>query len=610
MEVDYSKFGLKCGIEIHQQLNTKKLFCNCPSRLRDDEPHFVVKRKLRAVAGETGEVDIAAQHETSIGKKFEYEGYSDTTCLIEFDEAPPNPLNKNALNAALQTTLVLNAHPIDEIQVMRKTVVDGSNTTGFQRTALVSQDGFIDTSEGRVSIESICIEEEAARKIKDEDGTVAWRLDRLGIPLIEIATGPDITTPEQCKEVAESIGMILRSTGKVKRGIGTIRQDVNISIKNGNRVEIKGVQDLRLLPHIIETEIIRQQNLLEIKSMLEERNAVKTEMDIKDVTALFKKTQCSILQKSIEKNGKVLVMPVPFFRGLLKKEMQKGKRFGTELSDHAKKYGVGGLFHSDENLFNYGFSKEEIIEIAKKIGIGKGDAFILIADKEDKAMPAMDAVKKRVIASFEGVTKEVRHANHDGTTTYMRPMPGSARMYPETDVVPVKANIDEINLPELITEKIERFEKEYSLNHDLAKMAAYSEKSAEFENFVNKFENTKPAFIAETFLAGERSLSRKYNREITVPDEIFESIFEALEKEKISKEIIPDIILDYFETKELNIERFRLLGEKQLEEEVKKIVKEFEGLEFNKMIRQVMTSLKGKGDATKIIEIVKKFQKV
>ena len=244
-KLDYKAIGLKCGIEIHQRLDTGKLFCSCPSTLRDDKPHFTIRRELRAVAGETGETDIAAKHEQESQKYFLYEGYNDTTCLVELDEEPPHPMNEEALNVVLQISKMLNAKIIDEIQVMRKTVVNGSNTSGFQRTALVGIKGILETPEGKIGIPNIQIEEEAAKDIEkgtDKEGKdfVIYRLDRLGIPLIELGSDPDIKTPEQCKEVCERIGMILRSTGKVARGIGTIRQDLNISVMNGQRVEIKG----------------------------------------------------------------------------------------------------------------------------------------------------------------------------------------------------------------------------------------------------------------------------------------------------------------------------------------------------------------------------------
>ena len=264
-KIDYEKIGLKCGLEIHQQLDTKKLFCNCISLLRQDEPDFEVKRNLHVVAGESGEVDTAASYEVSLNKDFIYQGY-DTTCLVELDESPPRKINQEALRIALQISILLNAKIFSATQIMRKTVVDGSNTSGFQRTVLVAKDGFVETSYGKVRIESVCLEEDSARIISKEDGKSVYRLDRLGIPLIEIATAPDIKTPSQAKEVALYLGNILRSF-KVKRGIGTIRQDVNVSIKNGKRVEIKGVQNPELIKKSVELEVKRQQSFLKNKKI-------------------------------------------------------------------------------------------------------------------------------------------------------------------------------------------------------------------------------------------------------------------------------------------------------------------------------------------------------
>jgi len=259
MEINYNKLGFKCGLEIHQQLEGKKLFCDCDTRNSDQEPDVKFERRLRAVAGETGEVDIAAKHEMQKGKKFIYECDSDDTCLVEYDEEPPHELNKQALETALKVALLFNAKIVDEIQIMRKTVVDGSNVSGFQRTALVAQDGYINTSKGRVQMPTICLEEEAAQKLEEKDGYVKYRLDRLGIPLIEIATDASIKNNEHAKEVAAYIGMVLRSVG-VKRGLGTIRQDVNVSIEKGARTEIKGFQDLKSIPKVIDYEINRQLN--------------------------------------------------------------------------------------------------------------------------------------------------------------------------------------------------------------------------------------------------------------------------------------------------------------------------------------------------------------
>jgi len=272
-KLDYEKLGLKCGLEIHQQLDTKKLFCNCPSILRQGEPDFIVKRKLHLVAGESGEVDVAAKYQASLDKEFIYQGY-DTTCLVELDEEPPHEINKEALKIVLQVAILLHAKIFPLTQIMRKTVIDGSNTSGFQRTVLIARDGYVQTEKGKIEIDSICLEEDAARPVRKKDDKVIYRLDRLGIPLIEIATAPDIKSPSQAKEIALHLGDILRSC-KVKRGLGTIRQDVNLSINGGKRVEIKGFQDIRNIERTIENEVKRQIELVKKnKSMREVRNVL------------------------------------------------------------------------------------------------------------------------------------------------------------------------------------------------------------------------------------------------------------------------------------------------------------------------------------------------
>jgi Glu-tRNA(Gln) amidotransferase subunit E-like FAD-binding protein len=267
MPLDYKKLKFKAGLEIHQQLDTRKLYCNCPSVLRNDEPDFEIKRKLHAVAGESGEFDVAALYQASLGKQFVYYGY-DSTCLVELDEEPPHQINREALKIAVQVSLLLNCKIVSITQIMRKTVIDGSNTSGFQRTVLVGYDGYVETESGRVGIENVYLEEDAARIVSRGEDKVVYKLDRLGIPLVEIVTAPDIKSPEQAKEVALHIGNVLRSS-KVKRGIGTIRQDVNVSIRGENRIEIKGMQDMKVFVKAIENEVERQKKLSDAKKPVE-----------------------------------------------------------------------------------------------------------------------------------------------------------------------------------------------------------------------------------------------------------------------------------------------------------------------------------------------------
>ncbi len=321
---------IKSGIEIHQQLDTHKLFCNCPFILRNDEPSFEIKRKLHAVAGESGEIDIAAKHEAKQDKEFIYQGY-DTTCLVELDEEPPHLINQEALQIALHISLLLNCEILPITQIMRKTVVDGSNTSGFQRTAMIAKNGYVKTSFGNVGIQGIFLEEDSARppsgKEEDNPDTKIWKLDRLGVPLVEIATAPDIKTPEQAKETALLIGDILRSC-KVKRGIGTIRQDVNISIEGHPRVEIKGFQDPKMMIKTFELEVERQEkNLKENKNLTSEvRGALpdgtsKFQRPMPGSSRMYPETDLPLLNisRQIINNAK---NTLPKLRSDLRKELQ------------------------------------------------------------------------------------------------------------------------------------------------------------------------------------------------------------------------------------------------------------------------------------------------
>ncbi|HLC67161.1 MAG TPA: Glu-tRNA(Gln) amidotransferase subunit GatE [Candidatus Nanoarchaeia archaeon] len=262
MGFDYKLLGFKCGIEAHQQLEGKKLFCNCPTEIRRDPSHFTIRRTLRAAAGESGAIDVAAKHEQAKGKAFIYQGYYDTTCLVELDDEPVHAVNPDALKIVLQVAHLLNCKVVDEIQFMRKIVVDGSNVSGFQRTALVGRNGWVEINGRKIGISSVCLEEEACQAVTRTEKEDTYNLSRLGIPLVEIATDASIASPEECKEVAAKLGMILRSVDGMKRGIGSIRQDVNVSIKGGARTEIKGFQEYKSIPKVIEEEIKRQQKLI------------------------------------------------------------------------------------------------------------------------------------------------------------------------------------------------------------------------------------------------------------------------------------------------------------------------------------------------------------
>ncbi|MBI4017332.1 MAG: Glu-tRNA(Gln) amidotransferase subunit GatE [Candidatus Aenigmarchaeota archaeon] len=430
--LDYQKIGLKIGIEVHQRLRTHKIFCSCVSA--EGSPGASIKRRLRPVAGELGAVDPAALYEGLRGREFEYTTYSQSTCLVELDEEPPHAVDADALYASLQVAKMLGCDVPNELHVMRKTVVDGSNTTGFQRTAVVGLDGTLVTSFGDVKITSVALEEESSQILERAGRTVRYGLDRLGIPLIEIGTAPDAHTPEQARELAEALGSLLRSTGRVQRGIGTIRQDVNVSIHGGARVEIKGFQELRSFEALVHNEAQRQFSLLALAEELRTRNASATEP--REVTHLFTDTQNKILARSIADRKRVYAFVLKGFDGLLKRHISGERTFGRELAEHAVAQGTGGMIHSDEQIGSYDLT-QEFSKLREVLNADEKDAICIIAEDEDVARRASAAVIARAAYALKGVPEETRAPNPDATTSYLRPLPGGARMYPETDVMPM-----------------------------------------------------------------------------------------------------------------------------------------------------------------------------
>ena len=470
--IDYASLGFKAGLEIHQQLETHKLFCQCPSIVRDGTPDIHLRRKLRLVSGESGEIDEAALFEQKKEKEFMYEACSTSCCLVELDEEPVSLPNPEALRVALQVALLLHARIVDEVQFMRKTVIDGSNVSGFQRTALVAMDGYLDTSKGRISIPTICLEEEAAKKIEATKEYAKYRLDRLGIPLLEIATGPELKDPEHVKEVAEKLGLLLRSTGKVKRGIGTIRQDVNVSIQGKDRVEIKGFQDLRSIPKVIEYEVERQ------------------------------------------------------------------------VAEH-------------------------------KAG-------------------------KHV--------KHVRKAEPDLTTSYLRPMPGAARMYPETDVptIPItKEILSSIELPELIEDQAKDLEK-LGIDSKLAIKIVKEGKAETFRELSSKLKNLKLTFIVDTFNSLPSALNKDFSiDEKEATEERIVALLYLVNENKVPKnqmaQALAAIVKGTFKESD-----YEGVSEKELETAIKEIIKKQPGLNEGAYMGLIMKHFKGRVDGRKAMDGLKK----
>ncbi|MFA5236295.1 MAG: Glu-tRNA(Gln) amidotransferase subunit GatE [Methanoregula sp.] len=606
--MDYKTAGLVAGIEIHQQLDTKeKLFCHCPTMLLDNTEHTgEFSRFLRATESEMGQIDRAAQEEMKRVRKFRYYTYK-TTCLVENDEEPPAPFNEEALAVGLTLAKTFGMTPIPQIHTMRKLVIDGSNTSGFQRTALVAINGALPNGG---NIETICIEEEAAQRVKDE----IFSLDRLGIPLVEITTSPCMHTPEEVQQVAEYIGMVLRSTGKVKRGLGTIRQDVNISIRDGARVEIKGVQELDLIAEVVRREVQRQQILLTIRDELVKRHAGVGAEQI-DVTDLFKETKSTVLKNA----KKISALVLPGFAGLVGREIQPGRRLGTEMSDYAKKCGVGGIFHTDE-LPAYGVTAEEVAYLREFVHAEEQDAVILVSGASAKqADCAWHQVvgRARVALSEKPVPEETRKMLEEGSTAYMRPLPGAERMYPETDVLPVR--IDEtrwnvVVVPELLTVKAERFEKELGLDPAVARQMAFSEHRPLFEQAVA--EGIKANLASRTLLATLKEIRRDGADTDRIMDDAILAVLHAVEKGAAAKEAIPEVltaIAGGSTVKDAMAKLAPSVSRDELEAVVKKIVAERADFVTQKqkgalgpLMGVVMQEVRGSVDGKVVSELLKK----
>lgn len=614
--MDYEKLGLKMGLEIHQQLNSQhKLFCHCKTELVDDEFSELVQRKLRPTQSELGEIDRAALQESLRGFNFKYENFEKHTCLVENDDEPPHSLNEEALDICIVIACLMNMHIVDEFHTMRKQVIDGSNTGGFQRTGMVATDGYLDTPYGRVVIESLGLEEDAARRVETKDGFTEFRLDRLGIPLAEITTDPSMHHPDQVREVAYMLGQILRSTN-VKRGLGTIRQDLNISIAEGARVEIKGVQDLDLMAEIVNREVQRQLALIDIKKQLIKRNTEVLE-EIYNLDELFKDTESKIL-KSAETIKAVVLKG---YGGLIGVEVQPGRRFGTEIASYAKKRGVSGIFHSDE-LPAYGITQDEVDRANDFLNIGKDDAFIIVAHDEDIAISALEEVKRRAELGLDGVVEETRKALDDGNTEYMRPLPTANRMYLETDIPLFKITNDRIkpisdNLPELPDVKQARITEEYNLSEDLATQLVKRQEADMFEDILAdvKVDATPVASLLAYDL---REIKREGYGIGVLSLNHFKDIFTLLAEGKIAKDSVRKLTIETINTPDVEIGEIAeknnlvMMSDEDVSNIIADIVAQNEGMVKERQMGAMgplmgicMKKLKGKADGGLVNKIVR-----
>ena len=544
-ELKIDEIGLKVGLEIHQQLDTgKKLFCNCRS-VEDDEYTDKFSRKLRATKSELGKIDPAALFEDTKSKTIVYYANPNSSCLVEKDEEPPHDLDHDAKDTALLIGSALDSNIFSEIHVMRKTVVDGANTSGFQRTMLIAQGGHVEVEGKQVGVQSICLEEDAAKIIKDEDNKRFFSLDRLGVPLVEIALEPVSDSPKTVRNIALSLGRLLRVTKRVARGIGTIRQDVNISIDGGGIIEVKGVQQLDQLEKIIEFEATRQHGLKIISDKIKEKEialeAIDKISDVFPVTELLKDCNSKIIKDSLQNKNQIKAIRMKKFEGLIGFEPYPDIRLGKEIGQLVRFFGIGGVFHSDE-LPNYGIDDSDIYKIRNLLTLDENDAFLIIAGKIPSLDFAIESIINRINDARNGPPAETRAATSTGETVFLRPRPGASRMYPETDIPTIQITKDEIDLakskvPKPWAESLLDIQNKYKINAQLSEQIFDSEYFTLFEKICGDGKSS-PNFVASVLCSTITNLQRKgLNAKLLKPDEI-SNTFELLKKKEITKESI------------------------------------------------------------------------
>ena len=611
-QTDPEGADVKVGLEIHQQLaSAHKLFCECPIKKSEELP-LEFERRLRPAQSETGKLDPAAVFEFTKGRSNVYLWNPESSCLVEADEEPPHELNGEALDIVLQIVGLLHSNIVDEVHVMRKIVIDGSNTTGFQRTAVIGLGGYLEVEEARVGVQSVTIEEDAARIIGEDDTSRQFALDRLAVPMVEVALDPIAGSPETVGRVALQLGRALRSTGRVARGLGTIRQDLNVSVKGGRVVEVKGVQKLNLLPKVVAYEVTRQLGLLEVSYKLKERGVRAVECRECDASRLLLNTGSRVIQSKLREGGKVVCVSAGGLQGLMGWEPSPGIRLGKEVAEVARVNGLGGIIHSDE-FARQGFSHEEEEALRRECGVGKDAALILLAGPASKVERAAPHVVQRLRQSTEGVPAETRSPTGDGESRFMRPRPGAQRMYPETDVPDVAIGADRLSalmklVPERWEETVSRYVRRYSLSRDLAVKLLDSDLLGFFEGIASQLK-LEPSLVASTLVDLPVRLTREGVPEDALDQDTIAEVLRAIDSGTVAKEAAPDVLrsIGKGEGKSVSeaVERLGLksIDAGRLSEIIESVVRSNRALiaakgegAFSPLMGEVMAQARGKAD--------------
>jgi glutamyl-tRNA(Gln) amidotransferase subunit E len=541
---DYKKIGFKSGLEIHQQLLTeKKLFCRCPSGKYSDKYNAEILRHMRPTLSELGEYDGTALMEFKTKKNIIYRINRETVCTYEMDDTPPFLMNEEALDIAIQIGMLLDCNIVDEIHIARKQYLDGSIPTGFQRTAIFALDGEIPYKNRKIRIVQMSIEEDSCREVSDVGHNRVYLTDRLGMPLIETVTGPDMKTPHEVAEVAEICSKLVRSTGKVRRGLGAAREDVNVSVTGGTRIEIKGVSKISKIPLLTYNEAMRQWNLLKLREELHSRGI--TEKTFKansvDVTKIFKNPHYLPIKSAIEAGLEIRCVLLKGFHGLLNWQTQTDTYFSKEIADRVRVIAclttIPNLIHSDTKVDT--LTANEWGQVKKLANADDNDIMVIVwGNKEDVEMASNEIIIRAKEAAI-GIPSETRQAFRDGTNGFERILPGADRMYPDTDLPPkriLKSRAESLglHLPKKYWER-QKWYYELKIPKDTVEDLSIS-KFADLFEFLVKEWKLNPTICAVVLIQFPKRLRKKGYEIEYISAEDMKEIFEAYKNNLLSKD--------------------------------------------------------------------------
>ncbi|MBN2054069.1 Glu-tRNA(Gln) amidotransferase subunit GatE [bacterium] len=551
VDLNYEALGFKAGLEIHQQLRTgKKLFCRCPARYCNGPHDAEVLRHMRPTLSELGEYDGTALMEFKTKKTVIYRIFQAVDCTYEMDDTPPFLVNQEALEIALEIALLLDLNIVDEMHISRKQYLDGSIPTGFQRTAIVGVNGSLPLDGRDIEIIQLGLEEDACREVSDVGHTITFKADRLGFPLVEVVTAPQLRNPNEVMAMAELIRRVLRSTGKVRTGLGAGREDVNVSIRGGTRVEIKGVSRIPAIGRLVHNEALRQKSLLEIRDILRGRGITGETLHPlhKNLTFLFTETDNPYLKQAVERGWMIRGARLRGFANLMDYQVQENVPFLREFEGRVRVIACldqRPLIIHRGGAAARGISGGEWERVAERMEAAHTDEVLIVWGPEEDAKTAVKEICLRAEEATRGVPSETRQALPDGSTDFERILPGPDRMYPDTDSPPTelpRRRLDAIRqrLPEAVWVQERRY-RELGLPSDVVQSLPVSGNAILFRRLVEEL-HVPPVLAGVVLEQHLRHLGRRGVPITSLNQERLLEVFAKYMEERFYKEAFPDVL--------------------------------------------------------------------